>query len=1036
MRIIVMSATLGTLTPKIQKLIGVSTTITSEGRMFPVEVSYRGVINLRKWEPKGPQMFAQTIAKQVQLALKEHEGDVLVFVPGEREIMYVWIALNNMGIGDGKRPKNLVAWADKLIDKSKVDLSKKIQVCPLYGTMESHEQDEVIITNDHSWRKVILATPIAESSLTVPTVRIVIDSGLRRMKVTNAATFENQMVTVPVSKAAADQRKGRAGRVTEGVCWRLWDEAEHSSLQENDTPELLREDLSSTVLALAMAGFVTNQEINSLPWVDLPRVEDLDIARLLLERIQAFRPRPGGVYAITERGQTIAGLPVHPRIGHMIYQAYTVSDSFARDACDLAAMLEEKEILRGGRRDHGVNLEARLDALQNSNVPDILLSVRDRVLKASAQFQNIMNLKKVEAGRQQRDWERKSLSILVAWAFPELLAEADSHKTSKNSVGRKVKRYRLHCGTDAMLGCEDKLSEYPNIAIASVTGEKVFWALRADLPLMADYGIDAAQPTKHKVFHKASEQVESADDSDLSFLEIRRYMAGKDLSDFNIEEDLVTYMGKHPEDFPSRDVADLLWDLARADRPQTDLLMDIVNRIVVARQQEFTCDALVETVCALAMAGVIDDETFDALAYAIMPKLEELPLDSEGGNLAALLWAFTEANIAHGPLFEVLAERGVRALVESEPKVLSDGREPCFWSFHRASATAWSNRTRAVRASGALFNTPARSYFSGFAHHDFYEKLAPLVTSRLGEINPISCVYLMWTFSKSKYHDKEFFDAVALRVAPMVQSLDRCALSMFVWNYSYCEENNSEVFTRVAEETVRDERMAELTPRDIANIASAFGKARVSNNSLLQALADHGCGLLRDGIDQECYRKPMKSLSREIYEDDSSARDGMVDAFDMVSLAELLGAFADQQFVHPQFLELADEYMQKGCLQPSRDVASFVRFPQVFARTLIARARMSADEHGRDLFQTAAPLVVRLLDELGPQLVVRLTWAWAVIGPRDPWVLAALSTRLHSLLESGAGRNIQAQDVSDAKWALDQLKIRDRKLLNLLNSAS
>ncbi|CAK9087046.1 unnamed protein product [Durusdinium trenchii] len=151
-RLLIMSATFGNLTERVADLLDNAQTLISEGRCFPVEVFYRPVLKLKDWEPQGPHRFADLVAQQVEEALEEHPGDVLVFVPGEREIMYVWIALNNKGIGDGQRPKNLVPWAHRLIDNSKVDLSRKIQVSPLYGTMETHEQDSVLQAKE-GWRK-------------------------------------------------------------------------------------------------------------------------------------------------------------------------------------------------------------------------------------------------------------------------------------------------------------------------------------------------------------------------------------------------------------------------------------------------------------------------------------------------------------------------------------------------------------------------------------------------------------------------------------------------------------------------------------------------------------------------------------------------------------------------------------------------------------------------------------------------------------------------------------------------------------------
>eukprot|EP00435_Cladocopium_sp_Y103_P074665 s10_g50.t1 len=156
-RLVIMSATFGTLAEQVSGLLGNARTIISEGRCFPVQVLYTGALRLTDWEPQGPRRFADLVATQVKTAMEDP-------------------------VGDGQRPKNLVPWAHRLIDDSKVDLSKKIQVSPLYGTMETHEQDSVLKARE-GWRKVILATPIAESSLTVPSVRIVVDTGLRRVKV-------------------------------------------------------------------------------------------------------------------------------------------------------------------------------------------------------------------------------------------------------------------------------------------------------------------------------------------------------------------------------------------------------------------------------------------------------------------------------------------------------------------------------------------------------------------------------------------------------------------------------------------------------------------------------------------------------------------------------------------------------------------------------------------------------------------------------------------------------------------------------------
>eukprot|EP00434_Breviolum_minutum_P037952 symbB.v1.2.033653.t1/scaffold4211.1/size43043/3 len=152
-------------------------------------------------------------------------------------------------------------------------------------------------------------------------------------------------------------------------------------------------------------------------------------------------------------------------------------------------------------------------------------------------------------------------------------------------------------------------------------------------------------------------------------------------------------MGSHPDDFPSRDVTDLIWDVATTEGGSSSLLSSLVHKIVLWRQQEFAVGELAEVLSALANARVFDAAAFDQLADAILPNLQALPCDdASGGNLASLLWSFTEAGMVHSELFQALADRAADAMVEFQPKVLSDVREPCFWSFHRASASAWSSK--------------------------------------------------------------------------------------------------------------------------------------------------------------------------------------------------------------------------------------------------------------------------------------------------------------------------------------------------------
>jgi len=660
-----------------------------------------------------------------------------------------------------------------------------------------------------------------------------------------------------------------------------------------------------------------------------------------------------------------------------------------------------------------------------------MYQVRERILKASEQMQEKVDLRKVSVAPKQRDWERRSLSVLIAWAFPELLAQAIPSRASK---GHKTDRargrhFRLVNGAEVSIAEKDPLSKFDALAVASVSGDKVFWGMGADLDLLRNYGIDPSEPLKHKVLWRDSEKG-GEDHAEFASKQISRFLAGKSCGSIQSAEDLLAFMSEHPVEFPPRDVADLIWDVARSNNPSKSLLAELVLQIVVPRVKEFAPDVLVEIASAMAVGKVQHLKVYKDLAEAILPGVKDLEFDSEGGNLASLLWAYTEAMQPYQKLFEALATRGRDGLVEFKPKVLSDLRNPCFWSFHRASSKSWGQRggTHSSRDDA----------FSGFAHPKFFSILAPLVRERLQEIHPISCVYLMWSFSKSeaKMPDQDsFFDAIASRVAPDVMNLDRCGLAMFCWNFGRSKYNNAEVFEAVEKEVLRTERLAELTPRDLANIAYAFAMVKRQSPELLQALAGHGCGLLRDGLDQQCYKFPNKSLAREIYVDDFSAEDGRVDAFDMSSLSEMFFGFVTFNFKHDEFLDLADEYITKALQQPAVNVERLLRYPRLLASVLRARSRLRRDEKGRELFKIAAPHVVRVLGQLTARnLVEDLIPAWAALGPRDSYAIAAISTRLEYLLRSSLER-LPAGALARAIKSLQDLGA-EKKLVSALQRAN
>ncbi|CAE6957220.1 unnamed protein product [Symbiodinium sp. KB8] len=392
-----------------------------------------------------------------------------------------------------------------------------------------------------------------------------------------------------------------------------------------------------------------------------------------------------------------------------------------------------------------------------------MFTVRERILKASEQIQFLASLSKVEAGKAQREWERKAMAVLIAWAFPELLAEAISDTEDKRG-----KYYKLVSGDEVFV---DTKAVWVTTVVSSFLS--VFWAMPADFQLLADYGIDASAVEYLGVREKLglkfdlilSRRGSDEEGAKLDMPEVRRYFIGKNFDGAHSPEELVNYMGATPTEFPTRDVTDLMWDLARASDSQHDLMRLLLHKVIMSRCSEFAAAELAEVSCALAIAGVYDEECFTVLGDELHPRLEELVFDADGGCLSGLLWAFSEAGVAHTQLYKALAERAAQGMVDFEPKVLSDVREPCFWTFHRASAGVWSSR-------GFLENPRD---FRGFAANEFYDHLAPLLLERINDIHPVCCVYFMWSFCKplilctvasSAASGEDLFEAVAQKVVP------------------------------------------------------------------------------------------------------------------------------------------------------------------------------------------------------------------------------------------------------------------------------
>ncbi|HVY63904.1 MAG TPA: ATP-dependent helicase HrpB, partial [Gammaproteobacteria bacterium] len=304
LRLVAMSATLDGA--RVAALLGDAPVVESEGRMFPVDVRYLGA-GLPAL-PGGTEPVDAAATRAVLRALREAEGDLLVFLPGAGEIRRTQARLAEAALGAG------------------------VDVLPLYGELPPGEQDAAIAPARPGRRKIVLATNIAETSLTIDGVRIVVDAGLERRNAFDPTSGMGRLETQRISRASAEQRAGRAGRTSAGVCYRLWSEGAQRSLAPFAPPEIATADLAPLALDLAVWG----TPATDLRWLDPPPAATLASARDLLVRLGAL----DAAGRVTKHGLAVHGLGAHPRLAHMLLTAREHAAGAA--AAELAALLSER----------------------------------------------------------------------------------------------------------------------------------------------------------------------------------------------------------------------------------------------------------------------------------------------------------------------------------------------------------------------------------------------------------------------------------------------------------------------------------------------------------------------------------------------------------------------------------------------------------------------------------------------------------------------------------------------------------------------
>ena len=469
LKVVIMSATIDTsnICAALQAPL-----IESEGRMFPVELHYAD-------EDTDPRDIAAAAASTTIEAYKKYEGDILVFLPGQAEIerCYELLSKSQHFTASPSQPINTSTHQHLTTSTSQPTTTTPhhLTIHPLYGNLSPEDQRRAIAPSAPGERKIVIATPIAETSITIEGVRVVIDAGLCRQVVFDARTGLSHLETVRISMDMATQRMGRAGRVAEGVCYRLWTKASEHLMAEQRKPEIEEADLAPMLLDTAAFG---ESDAEALPWLTMPPRAGVFKAKELLTALGAIDENGN----ITSIGKRMATLPCHPRIARMILattnlttstpqgvhlsplgfchlpeqevhqQHLTTSTSHHNNtslACDIAALLEEKDPLS---ESGGTDLTLRLSALRAARRKK-QLGKWQRIAKIAAEYRRMAH-----TDEDNRDPAQTEVGLLVAYAYPERIAH------STNSIGG----YRLASGANVQLDTADQQSAHSWLAIASL----------------------------------------------------------------------------------------------------------------------------------------------------------------------------------------------------------------------------------------------------------------------------------------------------------------------------------------------------------------------------------------------------------------------------------------------------------------------------------------------------------------------------------------------------------------------------------------
>ncbi|MBX3301734.1 MAG: ATP-dependent helicase HrpB [Nitrospira sp.] len=420
LRLLVMSATLDC--GSVSDLLGHAPIITCEGRMFPVEIRYLD-------QPlAGP--LDRAVTQTIKRSLIQNHGSVLAFLPGMAAI---------------RRVERM------LLD---AELGSSIHIAPLHGELPQAMQDAAIRPAAPGSRKIVLATSIAETSLTIDGVRVVIDSGWLRLPRFDPRSGLTRLETIRVTKDAADQRRGRAGRLEPGVCYRLWTEKEQAALATHRPPEILEADLAPLTLDLANWG---TEDPDALSWLTPPPPGGISQSKELLTRLAAFSTDG----RLTEHGRQMAAFPLHPRLSHMLLQSRPLR--LTDLACKVAALLSERDVLQSPRDHQNPDLRVRVDLLHGEDDSVGLAPNRATVerVKRTAQLWHRQISKPFEERNNNGHDPSQTIGILLALAYPDRIAQRQAGEDS---------RYRLVNGRGARFTEPNPMDGEPFLVVADLDG--------------------------------------------------------------------------------------------------------------------------------------------------------------------------------------------------------------------------------------------------------------------------------------------------------------------------------------------------------------------------------------------------------------------------------------------------------------------------------------------------------------------------------------------------------------------------------------